>query len=1229
MSDPLLALHAQNESQFVSELEQLLQSPSPEQYLRISGFQENPDFVACCRTVLLNSKHPQALMLAAQSLQILLTKFENRFDLKLTITIRDMLLTWLAQNGMSAPSFVSAHVMSAIARVGHLGYQAAVSQDNGELLYPHRDMVDQACKFLSHSVDHCGIGLRLLTALVSEFNTHLRSKTLIEHRRAACWFRDNQLQKVFNIATSTVEQVLSGSNSASPEQQLSLLDAATQLATTVLKFDFIGTNVDEASDDFGTLQIPSSWRQTMHAPRTANVFFETAVRMVDSRRTDPTTRRVLLTSLDVVTQLSLSRRSLYYTDNSRVEHLTRLFSGSLRLLAHEQSGLSKDDDKERGFLADQDILLKLCRLLASIKSNFQLSELIKQAQFAQWLTLVLKLTMRAFVHFEWSATCVHYLVDLWSRLTVSMPFLRGGAQVAGPIAEVIPQVAESYIVTRLNAVKSYMESGEMDLDEWFEVGDLEAQMTTVPIIARFRYARTFELLRNQLQAHMQPYANMVTQLVSGQLPPTVSHEDVAQQLCTAEAALSWLVYVVSGLVGCTHVHQPLPLLHQSPGGTDMIGGTTREMYLNIDAQLASIVFSLMRMVETRLEHRAQAGPNASPPIPVHLELSLLRFLEQFRKAHVHMQRRVNTVLAMQERQAEGDLEEDEEDEEDVNVTLVGGPMTHDQRRQHRLQQTQRRVQEVSPIFELMREHLGGTDHAGIIRASLRKILCNLRLWGDAPLVVEKSLQLFKALADGYTTNKVLVRSEQARALLDKGRHTAEHGFPFLARADNFEQRTIYYSILGRIVFHEHNCDRFFDEFMDPFEVVFEKLNAAMLQGTAGGGLFDQPNSAVSLAAIGLMHDLRGVVSATTTRQQYQLFWQWLHPEYFKLLLRMIEAGWTQPKVLTSMLSFASELVRNRSSRIHFPASSPNGVILFQETAKMLETLGTRLLQRIQAQQNGEIPGFSDDNARYDQLYQPVMLCAEILQRSLSGNFVNFGVFEYFNDTRLEQAVFTTVKLLLQIPFTDIIAFPELTTRYFELVEVLFRNHLALTAKLPDAALLQLLTSLADGIQHADPKISSVVALVVERLYDFLWQQAALVQRAQGRPRRLARAESLPEVQASIRLDKLIREQCPQLTQSLLTQLFLRILFDNVRNASTLGRAAFAVLLQAPQAFEQFQMTLMHTQDASRSEQLRQAFVTLTENVEPRAVRTSRDQFISNLDAFCKNLKEWAVRPVGF
>ena len=60
-----------------------------------------------------------------------------------------------------------------------------------------------------------------------------------------------------------------------------------------------------------------------------------------------------------------------------------------------------------------------CRLLARLKANYQLSELVASDGYAEWISIVATFTIDSFNHWQWAANSVYYLLSLWSRLVTS------------------------------------------------------------------------------------------------------------------------------------------------------------------------------------------------------------------------------------------------------------------------------------------------------------------------------------------------------------------------------------------------------------------------------------------------------------------------------------------------------------------------------------------------------------------------------------------------------------------------------------------------------------------------------------------------------------------------------------------------------------------------------------------------------------------------------------------
>merc|ERR1712018_870160 len=88
-----------------------------------------------------------------------------------------------------------------------------------------------------------------------------------------------------------------------------------------------------------------------------------------------------------------------------------------------------------------------------------------------------------------------------------------------------------------------------------------------------------------------------------------------------------------------------------------------------------------------------------------------------------------------------------------------------------------------------------------------------------------------------------------------------------------------------------------------------------------------------------MGDLRGVAFAFNTKTSYMMLFDWIYPAYTPILQRAVEIWYQDPQVTTPVLKLFAELVQNRSQRLQFDVSSPNGILLFREASKIICTYG--------------------------------------------------------------------------------------------------------------------------------------------------------------------------------------------------------------------------------------------------------------------------------------------------
>ena len=240
----------------------------------------------------------------------------------------------------------------------------------------------------------------------------------------------------------------------------------------------------------------------------------------------------------------------------------------------------------------------------------------------------------------------------------------------------------------------------------------------------------------------------------------------------------------------------------------------------------------------------------------------------------------------------------------------------------------------SKVYGPLKEHVGISDHLTALDIIVTKIATNLKVFPQCEELVNLTLTLFQDLAAGYMSGKLLLKLTTTNYIL--GHHTHEY-FPFLDEPENTRHRTTFYSTLSRLLFMDDSPNKF-KAFVAPLQQVFKAIEAQAEDVNAFRS--DQ----VRASLVGLCRDLRGLTIATNSRRTYAMLFEWLYPEHMPLIKRTLEAYTDTPEVTTPLLKFFAEFVLNKTQRLAFEASSPNGIKLFWETSKIIVTHGSRVLQ---------------------------------------------------------------------------------------------------------------------------------------------------------------------------------------------------------------------------------------------------------------------------------------------
>ncbi|URE05708.1 hypothetical protein MUK42_19697 [Musa troglodytarum] len=470
-------------------------------------------------------------------------------------------INYLASRGPELQNFVVGSLIQLLCRITKFGW---FDDDR------FREVVNEATNFLSQaSSGHYSIGLKMLNQLVSEMSQPNQGMSLTNHRKVACSFRDQSLFQIFQISLTSLHQLKSDE-----DMQVSVLrELALSLSLKCLSFDFVGTSVDESSEEFGTVQIPSSWKPVIQDPSTLQIFFD-----YYSITEPPLSKE----ALECLVRLASVRRSLFTDDPARSQFLAHLMRGTKEILQIGQG------------LADHDNYHEFCRLLGRFKVNFQLSELLSVEIYTDWIHLVAEFTTKSLQSWQWASNSVYYLLGLWSRLVTSVPYLKG--DTPSLLDETVPKITEGFITSRFSSVQGGF-SDDLSDNPLDNIELLQDQLECFPYLCRFQYGSSSVYIIKIMEPILQAYTERA------RLP---THGDV-DELSVIEGQIAWIVHIIAAIL---KVRQ-----------TTCCSTESQEL---IDAELAARVLQLINITDSGLH--SQLYTRLSELLGIHDHLVLLNII---------------------------------------------------------------------------------------------------------------------------------------------------------------------------------------------------------------------------------------------------------------------------------------------------------------------------------------------------------------------------------------------------------------------------------------------------------------------------------------------------------------------------------------------------------------------------------------------------------------------------
>ena len=138
--------------------------------------------------------------------------------------------------------------------------------------------------------------------------------------------------------------------------------------------------------------------------------------------------------------------------------------------------------------------------------------------------------------------------------------------------------------------------------------------------------------------------------------------------------------------------------------------------------------------------------------------------------------------------------------------------------------------------------------------------------------------------------------------------------------------------------------------------------------------------------------MRGLLAGAATRNSFKLLFDWIYPQHFQMVNHCLSLFQNDDQIIRLSLKLLKDLADNNFNRYHFDNRSINGLITFKESAALM--IGIM----------GQYDCFSEQgkplklNDIYLERYKFVKALVFIYEKFITGQYINFAICEYYNDS---------------------------------------------------------------------------------------------------------------------------------------------------------------------------------------------------------------------------------------
>jgi exportin-7 len=313
-------------------------------------------------------------------------------------------------------------------------------------------------------------------------------------------------------------------------------------------------------------------------------------------------------------------------------------------------------------------------------------------------------------------------------------------------------------------------------------------------------------------------------------------------------------------------------------------------------------------------------------------------------------------------------------------------------------------------------------------------------------------------------------------------------------------------------------------------------------------------------------------------------------------------------VTTAILKFTCEFVSNKNQRLNFEISSPNGILLFRVVSKLLVTHTKTIL------------GLTKTNDEYKFKYKSMRLCLQSLSLSFGGCFCNFGIFQLYGDSTLEDAINASFNMIFNMPIKDILAYRKVSRAYFSLLEIMCYSHMLKVLFCDNQIFMFLLESLESGLRSIEDSTVTHCAASLDHILSFYFKQVLCPE--------IIEASFSTDIQkskerfASLKLFEHFSNLESQMLPKILKTLIELAIFEENTIKWSLSRPMYPlVLCVGENVFFNIQKQLISMLPSVIQEQATKCLVSLIVDLKMKLDSKNRDKFTQRLAACSFEMKK--------